>query len=384
MASKYDDDDVDAYAGSKYSDDGGGESKFGGGCSGSGGCAESKGTGGTSYEVGVVLPPIVQAFAHHVMSKKYRDAVEAFFASKCARFKGVDPKAEQMLEYTQVYEAYVGVVEEQLEGFCAGHHVSSEDLFLEVQDVMRAGNLDDEFLPAVLRVAEYSYFMEQMVLTADHKTHIQDALRRQEVASNGLTGVWRVDKKRTKFDDLDQYLAAIRVPAVFRGLAKGTFFSNKEVVVLLDDQGTTFKVVANSPFGMQCSEFQCDDRVHEVANPWGAEVPVRAALKEASASAVSSVVVEHCRPAHLPKGSAVYHTWSRVDGGLRCTMEVREPERSAVAFDLFYGPMAAKDFEPKTKGQQPSSSKRGKDGGGGAAEAKGEPTASSSITPGAK
>jgi hypothetical protein len=108
---------------------------------------------------------------------------------------------------------------------------------IKVQDVMRAGDLDDEFLPAILRVAEYSYFMEQvdtttmisppttkrrkdnhcvdsylsllipssannnlksklpagttksdivpfipfvyqMVLTADHKTHIQNALDR--------------------------------------------------------------------------------------------------------------------------------------------------------------------------------------------------------------
>ena len=57
------------------------------------------------------------------MSKKYRDAVEAFFTTRCGMFRGVDPKAEQLLEYTAVYEAYVGVVEAQLEGFCGKHNV---------------------------------------------------------------------------------------------------------------------------------------------------------------------------------------------------------------------------------------------------------------------
>ena len=42
------------------------------------------------------------------------------------------------------------------------NQVSSEELFVEVQEVMAHGDLDDEFLPAILRVAEYSYFMEQV------------------------------------------------------------------------------------------------------------------------------------------------------------------------------------------------------------------------------
>jgi len=47
-------------------------------------------------------PLFSQAFAHHVMAKKFRDASEAFFAANCAPFRGVDPKGEQLLEYTEV------------------------------------------------------------------------------------------------------------------------------------------------------------------------------------------------------------------------------------------------------------------------------------------
>jgi hypothetical protein len=38
------------------------------------------------------------------MAKKFRDASEAFFAANCAPFRGVDPKGEQLLEYTEVSE----------------------------------------------------------------------------------------------------------------------------------------------------------------------------------------------------------------------------------------------------------------------------------------
>jgi hypothetical protein len=45
--------------------------------------------------------------------------------------------------------------------------------FLKVQDVVKVGDLDDEFLPAILRVAEYSYFMEQVTLhCTQFNTHI--------------------------------------------------------------------------------------------------------------------------------------------------------------------------------------------------------------------
>mmetsp|Transcript_42892 Transcript_42892/g.55109 ORF Transcript_42892/g.55109 Transcript_42892/m.55109 type:complete len:368 (-) Transcript_42892:282-1385(-) len=351
MASKYADNDEPS-AGSKYDDSDRGEAKYSGG----GGASEAKGgSGPKGGDVGAILPPIVQAFAHHVMSKKYRDCVELFFKQKCGMFRGVDPKAEQLLEYTEVYQGYVGLVEEQLEDFCVRHQVTSEDVFNEVQDVARVGDLDDEFLPAILRVAEYSYFMEQMVLTADHQDHIRDAMEINDNESKSsddelasITGVWRVDKKRTDFNGLDQYLAAIRVPAVFRGLAKGTFFSNKELLVL--QRMNSISVIANSPFGWQRLDYKLDDVVHDVANPWGAEVPVRAALDMRGRDGVE-VVIEHSRPAHLPRGSSVVHTWCGVDNGkaLRCTMEVLQPSKETVRFELFYSRGAPGDSTAASK-----------------------------------
>jgi hypothetical protein len=48
--------------------------------------------------------------------------------------------------------------------------------------------------------------------------------------------------------------------------------------------------------------------------------------------------VEHCRPSHLPRGSSVVHSWCGIEGGksLRCTMEVRQPNKDTVSFQLYY------------------------------------------------
>lgn len=389
MASKYADDDDDDFGDAKYGGGSAGEDKYdagdgGSGGSGSGHVAEEK-SGGAGGDRGVVLPPIVQAFAHHVMSKKFRAAVEKFFDENKAIFAGVDPEAEQLLEYTEVYQQYVGVVELQLEDFCRKHKVTTDEMFREVQDVASTGELDDEFLPAVLRVAEYKYFMEQMVLNADRSVHLRDALEQGgggagEAKSadgggggrigEGITGVWKVDTMRTDFSGLDQYLASIRVPLVFRGLAKGTFYSKKELILLQDNEGVSF--VTNSPFGMQRLKYALDDREHQVPNPWGVDVPVRAALNGQD----GSVLVEQTRPTSLPNGASITHLWSPMDGGsfLRCHMEVRAPGRSAVSFQIVYSRVSAKDYEPKQRVPQnpPGSGKkhRNKGGGGGGGEAK--------------
>ena len=81
MASKYDD---DGGGGGKYDDDDG---KADGG--GGGKVADEFGGGGGGEPASAILPPLVQAFCHHVMSKKFRSAVEKFLAGNCAPFQGV-------------------------------------------------------------------------------------------------------------------------------------------------------------------------------------------------------------------------------------------------------------------------------------------------------
>ena len=88
-----------------------------------------------------------------------------------------------------------------------------------------------------------------------------------------------------------------------------------------------------------------------MANPWGKEVPVRCSLDEFDKDGVE-VVVEQISPNGLPPGSSVVHTWSSLNGGraLRCSMEVRAPDRATASFHLLYQPVKKTDLNAKAKG----------------------------------
>lgn len=342
MASKYDDEES---GGGKFAD--AGEGKGGGGGGGGGKGADAGDEGENDGEMRV-LPPIVQAFAHHVMSKKFRAAVDKFLDANCREFAGVDLAEEQQLEWTEVFNRFVQVIEVQLEDFCKKHGVRSEDVFYEVQDVMRTRDLEDEFLPTVLRVAEYPYFLQQVTLKADYQRFMRTAEDMaggegggggKSDADDTLSGVWQVDKQLTNFDRLDRYLRAVRVPVVFRGLATGSFYSNKKVVLLHRPEEIT--IISQSPFGMQKTTYELDGRVHQVPNAWGADTPVTAHFDHRDAA----VTVSQQRPANLPRGSVVNHTWAMDPSGggrrLTCTMDVDVPGSARVVFEMVYKRVAA-------------------------------------------
>ena len=102
MASKWDDDESD-YSEGKGGGGGGGGGKYDdeGGGAGAGGGGKGDDDPGAGA---AILPPIVQAFAHHVMSKKFRTAVEKFLADNCRPFAGATASEEQNLEWTAVYQ----------------------------------------------------------------------------------------------------------------------------------------------------------------------------------------------------------------------------------------------------------------------------------------
>ena len=107
-------------------------------------------------------------------------------------------------------------------------------------------------------------------------------------------------------------------------------------------------------------------------------MPVRASLDQRGAA---SVRIEQTKPSGLPRGASITHTWA-IDAGsdmlLRCTMEVRAPGRSPVAFEMSYTRQLAKDYEPKQRVPQnpPGTGKkhRNRGGGGEAKSADGGPS----------
>ncbi|KAJ1463254.1 hypothetical protein M885DRAFT_610268 [Pelagophyceae sp. CCMP2097] len=339
MGKNDDDDEKDAYSSNARSAGGGGKTS-------------DDGDGDDSS-----LSPVLKAFCHHVVCDKFRRELDAFFEKHHGDFSGADAAAEQRLEWTMVFEKYQTMVETMLEDFCQIQQLPAQGVFSMVQRACQSGMLDDEFLPAILSVTEYRFFISQMGLRADEARHSAKAMALAQpqteegkgADSENLSGVWRTatkDKKGNPLTDvkggLEKYLRALGVPGSLHNLFRASLFSKKGLVVMHDDSDITF--VADTVTGRHKQVFALDGVSREFENLSGAKTPFSAAVDRGG-----RVEVKNLKPSGLAKGSAVVSTWFLLDGMLQCTVAVEKPS-GVVSHDFYYARAPAKKGPPQPKG----------------------------------
>jgi len=266
------------------------------------------------------LPPIVQAFVHHVCSAKFRKAILDFLSANARPFMDADVNTEQRLEWTEVYERYAALVEQLLEDFCSMKQTTAEEVFGEVRKVMMSGKLDEEFLPTALRICEYDHFIEQISLVANEAHYKRDAEDSAEESKEDETcaGVWKLDGKATDLSRLDDYLAAVGVPFVFKGLARGCLFTQKGLMVCIDERRNTATIVSDTTTGRRKDVYVCDGAVHKVRNGWGNEVAM-----QVSRLPGGCLMVVNVAPPSLPPRSTVTTRYEPDGAQMVCVIEVR-------------------------------------------------------------
>ena len=324
--------------------------------------ARSSGGGGKGSEPGDeddMLNPVVKAFCHHVVSSKFRKELDTFFSFYCDDFEDADVDSEQRLEWTATFEKYVAKIEEMLETFCGVHQLVAEGVFTMVQRACASGMLDDEFLPSILSITDYRFFVEQMGLMAAEDSWHRRAQRLGGAGDGGegkggdddnLSGVWLVATKDGKEQltetkgGLDRYLSAVGVPKSLHGLFKGTLFSAKGLLVVHEEDSLVF--ISDTITGRHKQAFRADGKTRELSNMSGTKTPF-----SCSSDAYGRVTVRNEKPSGLPRGSAVVHTWQILGKHLKCTAEVERPG-GVVMHEFYY-----RRSVPKKK-RQPGSPKK--------------------------
>ncbi|KAJ8612156.1 hypothetical protein CTAYLR_002480 [Chrysophaeum taylorii] len=286
-----------------------------------------------------ILSPTIRAFCHFVTSAKFRKEVNMFFDAHCEGFEDADVDSEQRLEWTGVFEKFTQLIEKLLDDFCGVHQLEPRGVFGMVQRARRSGMLDDEFLPSILSITEYAYFVEQMGLMAREDNNLR---RARDLANNtmeskdgeNISGVWRIATKDGALEltdvkaGLDRYLAAVGVPRSLCGLFRGSLFSTKGLVVAQERGTVTF--ISDTITGRHKQVFTTDGQRRDVLNAGGIRSPWVASL-----DAGGRVVVRSLKPSGLSKGCAIVYTWELVGPHLRCTAEVERPD-GIVVHEFFY------------------------------------------------
>ena len=302
-----------------------------------------------------LLNPVVKAFCHHVVSQKFRKELDTFFDSGCDDFEEADPDGEHRLEWTESHRQYVKKVESMLETFCQCHGLDPAAVFTMVQRACSSGVLDDEFLPAILNVAEYRFFVEQMVLMAHEDRNHARAKRLGESSSDeakgdssNISGVWLLSTKdgNKQLTDvgrgLDRYLRAVGVPPSLHGLFRGTLFSKKGLVIM--HEGDDLTLVFDTVTGRHKQVFITDGRTRDIPTIGGTRTPFTCTSDDYGRIRVSSD-----RPSNLPKGARIVQTWQLLGKFLKCTAEVEKPG-GVVAHEFFYrreAPKKSRKAPPK-------------------------------------
>lgn len=301
------------------------------------------------------LSPTIRAFCHFVTSAKFRQELDMFFDGSCEGFEDAEIDSEQRLEWTSTFEKYVALIEKLLDDFCGIHQLEPQALFSMIQRACNSGVLDDELLPSILLITEYTYFIEQIGLMAQHDHHIKLArvLGEQAVEESkrdfvdNLSGLWLIATKDGPIEltntksGLDRYLSAIGIPNSLRGLFRGTLFSNKGLCIIHERDSITF--IADTVTGRHKQVFIPDGNRRNVANvsgkktPWVAHVDAR----------TGRVIVRNECPSGLPRGSTIVNTWEMTGRHLKCTSEIERPN-GVVMHEFFYARQGEKSHKKRS------------------------------------
>lgn len=281
------------------------------------------------------LSPTLRAFCHFVTSAKFRSTLTKFFESNCSGFDEASLDAEQRLEWTEVYEAYTRLIEEQLDVWSSIRAMDPQAVVTMLRRASKSGTLDDEFLPAVLGLTEYGFFIEQMGLTARHDRYFRQALREVESKDANLSGVWRLATKDGSIlltdvkQGLDRYLTALGLPASLFNLFRATLFNHKGLVVIHDDDRLT--IIADTLTGRHKQDFVADGRRRDLPTLAGTTAPFRVTWDDRN----GRIIIRNEKPSGLPPGAAIVHTWELNGKYLKCTSEVERPT-GVVLHEFFY------------------------------------------------
>jgi len=216
------------------------------------------------------LPPLVVAFCSYCTERAFETAVTDFFEARCGPFRGADLGEEQKLEYTDVHRDYVDLIENQLEAFCKERDVVARDVFRALGDVASDPSIDRDFVPSVVRNAEYEFFFSNMKAYAElsaSKRAAEDAAEDARGKSYNLSGVWKFDNARYDKRAADRQLAKAGCPWAFRKILVNANTNLTDAFVTQDRDALTVKYKLPF-FGTNAQTHALDGERHDMLNAW--------------------------------------------------------------------------------------------------------------------
>ena len=266
------------------------------------------------------LDDLVVDFAAFGVDGEFADAVDDFIDRNCAGFAGVDLCEEQNLEWTALHHKFVELVERYLESFCKEKGVSAEAVFEKLSAVNKNENITADFVPQVIRMCEYDFFINNMKEAAETVVNRRLAAEKAEDSRSpdNLSGCYKFAKDLMNESAVNNYYKVTRCPWYFRKILVASLSNLTDVVLHHDDDRKLVFKYSLPVFGRTTKDYFLDDEVREKENMWGKT------LKTQCRQEGNKVKITVFSPPYLTNGTntstfsmeeiegAMYLCWNRI------------------------------------------------------------------------
>ncbi|GMH67317.1 hypothetical protein TL16_g12931 [Triparma laevis f. inornata] len=240
------------------------------------------------------LSPLVAAFAEFATSQAFGSDLHNFELENSSTFNGAELDGEQHLEWTDIFNSYVMLIEGKMEEFCEEHGSSAEQLFKEISEV-NDDPIVSGFLPQVLMNCEYTHFLKQMKEVAESSSNKDLAVSAAaKIDSDGdsknISGVY---KSTGDFNEKNflLFLKHCKCPWVLRKLFCKTAKNIENVFCVQDENKMTFKYKMKF-FGSKSETYILDNASRPKKNIWNVVADQRA-YRDSSTGKIHVMLDDH-------------------------------------------------------------------------------------------
>jgi hypothetical protein len=202
------------------------------------------------------------------------------------------------------------MIETEMESFCKEHETSGEEVFQMIADV-NAGNsgdrdgeeldnIEDDFVPQVIKLCDYAQFLNAMreaaMICTNNRIALEEERRAEEEGTGfNLSGCYYPRSDLIDNKQVNSYYIYTKCPWYFRKLFVAATNNIKDLTIQHDED--TFTILYTMPFfGRKRKQYPKDGKVHSTTNTWG-KVQATTCFEEDG-----RVVIRVDNPAYAPEG----------------------------------------------------------------------------------
>mmetsp|Transcript_21822 Transcript_21822/g.43576 ORF Transcript_21822/g.43576 Transcript_21822/m.43576 type:complete len:326 (+) Transcript_21822:135-1112(+) len=222
------------------------------------------------------IDPLVNSFAEFGTTGDLSTAIATFIEDNCEVFEGADADGEQNLAWTDMHNQFVEMIELHLETFCKEHDTTAEKMFELLAEVNNSEEINQEFVPQVIKLCEYPFFFQNMKEAADIRVNKRKAMDMAESAEDdgsfNISGCYELATELLDAKAINAYYTFTGCPWYFRKILVAAQKRLEDIVIQHEDNTQLIFKYTLQFFGRTSKIYTLDNVQRESENMWGAKV----------------------------------------------------------------------------------------------------------------